>query len=99
MSSKNMELPKLFKFVQLGALVGSIIFAIIGLYFIISSVGIFDMLGASAAGMALGMGVIYIIGSLTFYGVVSCFLCSVKAQVESRNELFKLSDYLSQNKI
>ena len=46
MSSKNMELPKLFKFVQLGALVGSIIFAIIGFYFIITSVGIFDMLGS-----------------------------------------------------
>ncbi len=99
MSSKNMELPKLYRFVQLGALVGSIIVSLKGLFFIKGSLTMFSLAGFTGAAMSLGMGILYIVGSLVFYGVVSCFLCSVKAQVESRNELLKLSDYLSQNKI
>ena len=85
MNKKN-ELPKIYQLVQVGAVIGAAAVSIAGLSIIISSFEVLGLMGVTAFAMTFGTGILYIMGGLVFYGLNSCFLYNVKAQIESRIE-------------
>ena len=95
--STRMKLPKFYKLVQIGALIGVVYACIMGGFIIANTFKLFEH-GFMLGFLGVSGGLAYILGAFVVYGIVDCFLASVKAQVESRNELLKLSSFLLENK-
>ena len=91
----KMELPKYYQFVKTGAAVCLGVACIVGFIALINGFKLFAH-GPRLGFMGLASGVLYITGAFIVYGLIDCFLSSVKAQIESRNELANISAALQQ---
>ncbi len=95
--SKELELPNNYKLILRGARLCVALICIFGLTLIYSSFKLFSLGGATAL-LILGEGVFYIVGSFVLLGVFHSFMESAKAQLETRNEMLKLTAEFAKNK-
>ncbi|WP_147361055.1 hypothetical protein [Colwellia sp. RSH04] len=95
--SRELELPNSYKLILRGARLCVALICIFGLTLIYSSFKLFS-LGAAAALLTLGEGMFYIVGSFVLLGVLHSFMESAIAQLETRNEMVKLTAELAKNK-
>jgi len=95
--SNELELPNNYKLILRGAKLCVALICILGLTLIYSSFKLLS-LGGAASFLLFGEGVFYIVGSFVILGVLQSFMESMKAQLETRNEMLKLTATLTKNK-
>jgi len=95
--NKELELPNNYKLIRRGARVCAALISILGLTLIYSSFKLLT-LGGTASLLLFGEGVFYVVGSFVMIGLLNSFMEGVKAQLETRNEMIKLTATLTKNK-
>ncbi|MFP6767274.1 MAG: hypothetical protein VB859_03825 [Planctomycetaceae bacterium] len=78
------KLPPLYAFVKNVSVIFAVLGCILGTVITVQAFSMFK-LGFMFGIMAVSPGLSTVVGSLLALGIISCFLSSVKAQIETRN--------------
>ena len=85
MNQNVMQLPSAYGFVSTVSQLLAGVSVLFGVAMIVLGVGLFSTLGAPVGLMVVFGGGLVIVVAITTYGVIQCFLASVKAQIDTRN--------------
>jgi len=91
---QDVVLPKHHNLILRGARLCVALFCIFGLSIIYSSFKLFNF-GVTTGLLMFAQGVFYIVGSLVVLGVLTSILEGVRAQLETRNQMIRLTENLS----